>query len=140
MSQEKQVALIEYSREIGPRVRAIETKKQILKDFKTTDQEALELAETVKAAQAALKEYVKRENAELYAEIKALEAELKQAVQAAARSTKDTDRPFTVGELKPYFVARNKTVEMGKPTPVKKVIVKGDTFEELETKIGKEPT
>jgi cell division septum initiation protein DivIVA len=131
-------ALVEYSREIGPLVRQIETKKQILKDFKTTDEKAIELAQNVADGQAELKKYVAEQNKELLDEIKALEGELKQAVQAAARSTKDTDRPFTVGELKPYFKARNKPHEMGKPSPVKKVIVKGDTFEELETKIGKD--
>ena len=131
-----QVALVEYSREIGPLVRQIETKKQIIKDFKETDELSVELAQEIKGIQANLKAHVETENADILKELKELEAELKQACQAAARSTKDTDRPFTVGELKPYFVARNKPVEMGKPTPVKKVITKGDTFEELEVKIG----
>lgn len=131
-----QAALVEYSREIGPRVREIETKKQIIKDFKTTDERAIELAEVVKTAQAELKAYVEKENADILDEIKALEGELKTAVKGAARSTKGTDREFTAGELKPYFVARNKTVEMGKPKPVKKVIDKGETFEVLETKLG----
>lgn len=134
----KDVALVEYSREIGPRIRAIEFKKQIIKDFKGMDETALELADKVKAAQEELKAYVDREHAELIDEIKALEAELKTAIKGAARATKDTPRPFTAGELKPYFVARNKPVEQGKVAPVKKVIDKGDTFEELEVKLGSE--
>jgi len=133
-----QAALIEYSREIGPRVRDILNKKQILADFKTTDTKALELAEVVKEHQAELKAYVEKEQAELREEIAELEKELKQALQACARSTKDTDRPYTVSELKAYFVARNKPFEMGTKPPVKKVIEKGETFEELETKIGKD--
>lgn len=142
MSEKKQgsnpVALVEYSREIGPRIRTIEGKKQALKDFKETDSKAQELAQKVKDAQAELKAYVEKENADLIQEIKELNGELKQALQAAARSTKDTDRAYTVGELKPYFTARNKPVQQGKPSPVKKVIVKGDTFEELEVKVGKD--
>ncbi len=130
--------LIEYSREIGPRVRAIEAKKQALKDFKETDETAIALIETVKTAQDALKAHVEKENDDLIKEIKELETELKEAIKGAARATKDTDRPFTAGELKPYFVARNKVVEMGKEKPVAKVINKGDTFETLEQKLGSE--
>lgn len=134
--------LIEYSREIGPRVRAIDTKKQIIKDFKETDERAIELAEAIKTAtegaKAELKAYVEKENAELLEEIKELEKELKEAIKGAARATKDTDRPFKASELKPYFIARNKVVEQGKEKPVAKVINKGDTFEVLEKKLGSE--
>jgi hypothetical protein len=133
-----QVALVEYSREIGPRIRELDKKKQIIKDFKETDEKAIELSDEVKAAQEKLKAYVEEQNKDVLDEIKGLEGELKEAMKAAARSTKDTERPFTVGELKPYFVARNKPVEQGKQKPVEKVIVKGDTFEELETIVGKE--
>ena len=135
MSKEN-ATLIEYSREIGPRVRDIINKKQILADFKTTDQTALELSEKVKEVQADLKAYVEKEQAELRDEIKQLEKELKEAYQACARATKDTDRPYTVAELKAYFTARNKPFEMGTTPPVKKVIEKGETFEELEEKLG----
>jgi cell division septum initiation protein DivIVA len=131
-------ALIEYSREIGPLVRQIDTKKQIIKDFKETDETAQNLAQYVKDAQEALKAHVEKENDDILKEIKELETELKEAVKAAARSTKGTDREFTSGELTPYFKARNKPVEMGKVKPVKKVIDKGETFEELEDKIGSE--
>lgn len=141
MTQTNQ-ALVEYSREIGPRVRAIEAKKQALKDFKETDQKAIELTEAIKtaneSAKAELKSYIESENADLIEEIKELEKELKEAIKGAARATKDTDRPFTAGELKPYFVARNKTVEQGKPKPVDVVINKGGTFTTLEQKIGKD--
>ncbi len=137
MSQQD-AALIEYSREIGPRVREIEKKKQIIKDFKTTDEKALELAEAVAAAQAELKAHVEKENDDIIKEIKALEAELNEAIKGAARSTKDSPRPYKAGELKAYFQARNKTYEQGKVPPVKKVIVKGSTFDELEKKIGTE--
>lgn len=137
MTQTNQ-ALVEYSREIGPRVREIETKKQIIKDFKETDETAIALAEAVKVAQEALKAHVEKENFDILDEIKQLDKELKEAIKGAARATKDTDRPFTAGELKPYFVARNKTVEQGKEKPVDKVINKGDTFETLEQKIGKD--
>lgn len=133
-----QVALVEYSREIGPMVRQIETKKQIIKDFKETDEHSQELKAEISALQEQLKAHVEEQNADLLKEIKDLETELKEAVKAAARSTKDTDRPFTAGELTPYFKARNKPFEMGKVPPVKKVIDKGDTFDELEEKIGKD--
>lgn len=134
----KGIALVEYSREIGPLIRNIETKKQIIKDFKETDEKAVELVANVKAAQDELKAYVEAENKDVLDELKSLNTELKEAIKGAARSTKDTPRPFKAGELKPYFVARNKPVEMGKQKPVEKVIVKGDTFEELETIVGKE--
>lgn len=135
-------ALKEYSREIGPRVRDIIAKKQIIKDFKTTDAKALELAEAIKtasdSAKAELKAYVEKENAELLDEIKELEKELTLAIKAAARATKGTDREYKAKELKPYFVARNKPFEMGTVPPVKQVIEKGDTFDELEGKIGRD--
>jgi len=131
-------ALREYSAEIGPLIRNIETKKQIIKDFKETDEKAVELVANVKAAQDELKAYVEEQNKDVLEELKSLNTELKEAIKGAARSTKDTARPFKAGELKPYFVARNKPVEMGKQKPVEKVIVKGDTFEELETIVGKE--
>lgn len=136
MTDQNKQALVEYSREIGPRVRAIEAKKQVIKDFKTTDETALALAENVATAQAALKAHVEKENDDIIKEIKELETELKEAIKGAARSTKGTDREFKAGELKPYFVARNKPVEQGKMKPVVKVITKGDTFELLEKKIG----
>lgn len=136
----KQEALIEYSREIGPRVRDIINKKQIIKDFATTDQRAVEMAEEAKAAieaaKADLKKYIETENAELLEEIKELEKELGLAIKAAARSTKGTPHEFKASELKPYFVARNKPFEQGKPSPVKKVIDKGDQFGVLESIIG----
>jgi hypothetical protein len=138
----KQQALIEYSREIGPRVRDIINKKQIIKDFATTDQRAVEMAEEAKAASEAakadLKKYIETENAELLEEIKELEKELTLAIKAAARATKGTDHEFKAGDLKPYFVARNKPFEQGKKSPVKKVIDKGDTFEVLESILGKD--
>lgn len=132
------VALVEYSREIGPLIRKIETKKQIIKDFKETDEKAIELVQAGKEANAALKAYVEEQNKDVLDELKSLNTELKEAIKGAARSTKDTPRPFKAGELKPYFVARNKPVEQGKQKPVEKVIVKGDTFEELEVIVGKE--
>lgn len=124
-------ALSEYSKEIGPLVRELAKKKELLKDFKESDETAVELAQKVKDAQEALKAYVETSDRgkELLAEIKEKDTELKEAVKAAARATKDTDRPFKVGELKPYFVARNKGDEKKSVT---KVIDKGDTFEELE--------
>jgi hypothetical protein len=133
-----QVALIEYSREIGPRIRDIEKKKQIIKDFKETDEHAQELKQEISNLQEQLKAYVEEQNKDVIDEIKTMESELKSAIKGAARSTKDSPRPYKAGELKPYFVARNKPVPQGKPTPVKKVIVKGDTFEELEAELGSE--
>lgn len=136
MTEQKQVALVEYNREIGPMIRTIEKKKQIIKDFKETDEKAVAMIENVKVSQAELKAYVEAENADVIKEIKELETELKEAVKAAARSTKDTAQPFTAGDLKPYFSARAKPVDMGKPKPVKKVIDKGETFVKLETLVG----
>jgi len=140
MTNEAQVeqALIEYSREIGPKIRNIEKKKELLKDFKKTDEKAVELAQNVADAQAVLKKYIEDSETSLIAEIKSMNAELTTAIKGAARATKDSPRPYKAGELKAYFQARNKTYEQGKVPPVKKVIVKGSTFDELEKKIGTE--
>lgn len=132
------VALVEYNREIVPRIKELDKKKQIIKDFKETDETAQNLIADVKSAQEKLKAYVEEQNKDILDEIKSLEGELKEAIKGAARSTKDTKRPFKAGELKPYFVARSKPVEKGKPKPVEKVIVKGGTFTELETIVGKD--
>lgn len=120
--QTNAATLIEYSREISPRIREINKKKELLKDFKESDETALELAEAIKEAQATLKKYLAEEDRpkELQDEIKAQALELKLAIKAASRVSKH--KP---AELKAFFTARVK--EDG----VKKVIVKGDKFEAL---------
>lgn len=131
VDEKKPQALTEYSKEIGPLVRAVAKKKELLKDFKESDETAVALAETVKIAQEALKAYVEAsdDGKTILAEIKEAETELKTALKGAAYSTKNTPTPYKAGELKPYFVARNKEK---KAQAVEKVIKKGDTFEALE--------
>jgi hypothetical protein len=134
IEQPKTLALSEYSREIGPLVRTIATKKELLKDFKESDEEAIALSGIVKTAQANLKAYVESSDRgkELLTELKEVETDLKLALKAAARATKDTPKPYKTGELRPYFVARNKAQKA-----VTKVIKKGDTFVALETELSK---
>lgn len=115
-------ALFAYSQEIAPLVRMVTKKKDILKDFKESDQGAINLAEVVKAAQENLKAYIEStdDGKVILEEIKDAENDLKQAIKGASKAT--DEKPAV---LKAFFVARSKD------EAVKKVIDKGDKFETL---------
>jgi uncharacterized coiled-coil DUF342 family protein len=114
---------LEYSKEIAPLIRQAEYQKDLMKDFKETDEKALELAELIKEAQEALKEYLssQEEFKALQESLKAIESDIKEAIKAAAKGT-----DFKPAMLKKFFVARNK--EEG----VVKVVEAGVTFKELD--------
>lgn len=120
-------ALLAYSQEIAPLVRLVAKKKDLLKDFKESDQGAIDLAEIVTAAQEALKAYIEStdDGKEIMQDIKDAENELKQAIKGAAKATEQ--KP---ADLKAFFVARSKD------QAVKKVIDKGDKFETLNKALG----
>jgi Mg2+ and Co2+ transporter CorA len=126
MSNE-QIALIEYSKEISPRIRTIQAKKDVIKDFIESDDKAQELKAAVKESQEALKAYVESDDymKEIQEEIDALTKELKQALKAASSAS-----DFKPAELKAFFVARNK--EDG----VKKVVDKAEVFEAITETLG----
>lgn len=119
--------LVEYSKEIAPRVRAVIKKKELLKDFKESDEHAIELAQTIKDAQALLKAYLEEndDSKEILEAIKEQTKELKLAIKAAAKVTEH--KP---AELKAFFTAR------AKEDGVKKVIVKGDKFEAITKELN----
>ncbi len=115
--------LVEYSKEIAPMIRDILYQKELLKDFKESDERAVELAEDVASAQDALKAYVEasEDGKAILDKIKELETELKQAVRGAAKDTE-----YKAAMLKAFFTARQKD------DAVKKTITKGDVFDELD--------
>ncbi len=119
--------LIEYSREVMPLIRTIAQKKELMADFKASDEAYLKLLASVKEAQEACKEYLTKNDdyVAMVEETKEFEKELKLAVKAAARGT-----AYKPAELKAFFIARNK--EEG----VVKVICKGELFTTLDGELS----
>ncbi len=119
--------LTAYSQEIAPMIRNLIKKKELLKDFKESDDKAIELAEAIKSAQADLKKYVEEseDGMEYLDDIKAIEIEIKQAVKAAGKASN-----YKPADLKAFFIAR------AKEDAVVKVIAKGDIFEDLKKLLG----
>ena len=118
-----QTTLLEYSREIGPKIRELLKKKEILKEFKDENEEVEALQENIKLAQEELKDFLKKHDdfKDIYEGIAELEKELKQAIKGAERAT---DGKYDAATLKAFFTARAKEA-------VDKVTVKGDLFKEL---------
>jgi hypothetical protein len=121
--------LMGYSQEIAPMIRNLIKKKLILKDFKDSDERALELAELVKEAQAELKKYIEEseDGMEIIGDIKSIEREIKEAVQAAGKASN-----YKPKDLKAFFVAR------AKDDAVVKAIEKGTIFTDLKKLLGGE--
>lgn len=117
------VTLVEYSRNIAPIIRDLNHQKELLADFKASDEKYLELAAEVKALQDAMKEYLEKsdDGSEILEKIKDLSNDLKQAVKAAARGT-----DYKPAELKAFFQSR------AKEDGVIKVVEKGSLFDELD--------
>lgn len=118
--------LIEYSREIMPRVRIIEAKKQELKEYKDSNEHVAELQQAVKQAQQDLATFLEKEDTvvAMSEELKALDKELKEALKSASRAS-----GYKAGKLKTFFKAR------AKEKAVEKAVEKGELFIELTTKI-----
>jgi hypothetical protein len=121
-----QTDLMLYSREILPMVRAIEAKKQELKEYKETNEEVARLQLQVKQAQEELANYLTKDDnvIEFTAELKDATKELKQALKSAARAS-----GYKPAELKTFFFAR------AKEKAVEKAVEKGTLFVELTSKI-----
>jgi hypothetical protein len=116
-------ALLAYSREIGPMIRDLLYQKELLKDFKESNEKAIELSENLSNSQADLKLFLDSNEGsqEIIRRIKELEEDLKLAVKAASKVC-----DFKPAELKAYFTAR------AKEDAVEKVIDKGEKFDTLE--------
>lgn len=119
--------LMAYSQEIAPMIRMLIKKKELLKDFKESDDKAIELTEAIKETQAEFKKYVEEsEDGMMYLdEIKDIETEIKTAVKAAGKASN-----YKPKDLKAFFLAR------AKEDAVVKVIAKGDIFEDLKKLLG----
>jgi hypothetical protein len=115
-------ALIEYSREIVPMLKELIRQKDLLKDFKESDDVACELAVEVKEAKDKLDSYIENDEiAKSFIErIKEIELDIKVAVKGAARVC-----DFKPVELKAFFLARVKET-------VDKTVDKGIAFATLE--------
>lgn len=115
-------ALIEYSREIVPMLKDLLKQKELLKDFKESDDTALDLAAAIKDAQDELKAYIEKdEDAKLFIDrIKEIENDIKEAVKGAAKVC-----DFKEAELKAFFLAHVKET-------VDKTVDKGTAFAALE--------
>lgn len=118
--------LIEYSREIQPMIRDVLYQKELLADFKASDQKAQDLAAYVAEAQGDLKNYLESndQSKEILDQIKAIENDVKTAVKGAARGTN-----YKPAELKAFLMARVKD-------NVDKSIIKGGLFSELEKELA----
>lgn len=115
--------LLEYSREIVPLYIALNTKNEILKEWKADNAGVQKRLAEIKAAQDELKAYVEQTESGLTREIKDVMMDISLAVKAAAKGT-----PFKAPTLKAYFAARAKE-------NVSKVIEKGDAFAELDKEL-----
>ena len=116
--------LIEYSREIGPKIRKLIKLNETLKEWKAEDAGVQQFLDDIKGLQERLKEYLAEKEEDLLEEIDALNLDIKLAVKAAAKNTQ-----YKPAELKAYFVARAKE-------SVSKVVDKGELFAQLEIEIA----
>jgi hypothetical protein len=116
-----------YCPEIMTLIREVAKRKDLLKDFRETDEHAQELEQLIKEAQEELKAYLETndESKELLADIKTANTELKMAVKGAAVGSE-----FKVPMLMKYYAAR------AKDEAVEKTIKIGEAFAELGTIIG----
>jgi Mg2+ and Co2+ transporter CorA len=115
--------LIEYSREVMPLVRALQKKKELIKDCKDSDENVTTLQENVKCLQKKLDEILADNDDynQLVSEMKEVSVELKQAIKSASRAS-----GFKAQELKEYFFAR------AKQEAVEKTVKKAERFQAFE--------
>lgn len=118
--------LAAYAKELSPTIRKVLELKEVVKTFKSEDDKALELQETIKEAQQDLKDYLANhfDVGSVLEEIKDLEKDLKEGFAAAV---KDSD--YTPADYKAYLLARAKEV-------VEKTITKGTTFSDLDEELA----
>lgn len=113
------VTLIEYSREIGPKIRELLRKKEILGEWKKDDEQVAEYQQEIKNMQETLKGYIEDSESDLVREIQALETDIKLAVKAASKGT-----AYKAPDLKAFLFARAKE-------NVDKTVEKGELFVQL---------
>lgn len=116
--------LIEYSREISPKIRELLEAKEVLKEQLEIDTEVVRIQNEIKESQQQLKGLIEDRHPNVVREIKALETDIKLALKAAAKGS-----DYKPAELKGYFVARAKE-------SVEKVVSKGELFVQLESELA----
>lgn len=115
--------LIEYNKEIQPKIRKLLELNEALKEWKAEDEEVQRILEDIKESQAILKSYVEDKESSLIREINDLTTDIKLAVKAAAKGTN-----YKPAELKAFFTARAKE-------SVEKVVSKGELFAQLDLEL-----
>ena len=123
-------AMVEYSREIAPKIKDLLYQKELQKDFKESDDTAVDLAEAVKTAQAQLKDYLKKDDdyKAIQEKVDELEKEIKEAIKSMSKVCE-----FKPADLKAFLQARVKDVMSKKEQKgtVVKTVDKGQTFDQL---------
>lgn len=114
---------IEYSKELAPTIRKVIELKDLLKEFKETNEQYIEHQGYVKEAGGVLKGILEdnTESAAILEEISELTKDLKEGFAAAAKGTE-----FSPAEVGAYLQAR------AKEDGVSKVVTKGNVFTELD--------
>lgn len=119
-NKENNTTLIEYNREISPKIRKVLELKETLKEWISTQEDIAEYQEQIKEHQECIKGVIEDKNPDLVREIKDLETDIKLALKAAAKTT-----DYTPADLKGYMYARVKD-------SVQKTLDKAETFADLE--------
>ena len=122
------VTLLEINKSVQPILRDIAYQNELLKSFKETDEECVELQQKIKTIQEQLKARLSEaeESKDIKEKIAELEGDLKSYLDVAVQHFPDFDKK----DLKAYFVARSKE-------KVADVINKGEVFENLDETVGK---
>lgn len=116
--------LIEYTSEIGPKIRKLNELNEALKEWKAGDNYVQGVLEEIKRLRADMKGYAEDKEGNLLREINDLKTDIKLAVEAAVDGTDIAAKDF-----RSYLVARaSEKVEL--------VVAKGELFTELESQLG----
>ena len=112
--------LIEYNREIQPKIKKLIELQEALKEWKAEDDLAREYVAEIKTIREALKSHIEDKESNLLREINDLKTDIKLAIDAAVNGTE-----YKAKDLKAYLVARA-------TEKVEAVVAKAAIFEELE--------
>lgn len=120
MTQNNNVTLQEYAKEVLPNLRSLDTKTLILKEWEA-DQDFLNQKKAeIKAIQEEMKAYVESNEPDLLREIKDLKTDIGLAVKAMVKGTE-----YKSAQMKQYLASLAKD-------KVDEVIEKAELFSELE--------
>lgn len=120
MTETKNVTLQEYAREVLPNFRALNTKTQILNEWKADDAFLNQKKVEIKAIQEEMAKYVEDTESQLVREIKDLKTDIGLAVKAMVKGT-----DYKAAQVKQYLATRAKD-------KVDDVLEKANLYSELE--------